>query len=179
MAADTCDAAAEAARLALKIRSTIADAVSCAVDLGEELPVVKPVFKTLKAIRATVETVKNNREELTALEERCTYMTACFVVKCRLNESSEVDVAPLKDCVEAAKKFAERCSRRGKVSRVLKASKDKSEIAGLNSRVDRLTADLGLAGMAILEGKVDDMKTTLVSLQNVRSCERNSRLLPP
>ncbi|CAM9897766.1 unnamed protein product [Ectocarpus fasciculatus] len=136
--------------------------MSCAVDLGEELPVVKPVFITLKAIRTTIETVKNNREELAALEERCTYITACFVVKCRLNESSEVDVAPLKDCVEAAKKFAERCSRRGKVSRVLKASSDKSEIAGLNSRVDRLTADLGLAGIAILEGKVDEMKTTLV-----------------
>ncbi|CAM9494876.1 unnamed protein product [Ectocarpus sp. 13 AM-2016] len=160
MVADISDSAAEAARLALEISSTIADAVSCAVDLGEELPVVKPVFKTLKAIRTTVQTVKNNREELAALEQRCTYITACFVVKCRLSES-DADVAPLKDCVEAAKNFAERCRRRSKVSRVLKASSDKSEIAGLNSSVDRLTTDLGLAGIAVLEGKVDEMKKTL------------------
>ncbi|CAM9184093.1 unnamed protein product, partial [Ectocarpus sp. 4 AP-2014] len=160
MVADISDSAAEAARLALEISSTIADAVSCAVDLGEELPVVKPVFKTLKAIHTTVETVKNNREELAALEQRCTYITACFVVKCRLNES-DVDVAPLEDCVEAAKSFAERCSRRGKVSRVLKASSDKSEIARINSSVDHLTTDLGLAGIAVLEGKVDEMKKTL------------------
>lgn len=162
-AAVSSDAGAQAAKLALMIGSNAADAISCAADLGEELPLLSPVFKTLKAIREKVETVNSNREELKALEERCTYMTACVVVKCRRNSRSSIDVTPLKDRVEAAWKLVERCSRRGRMSRVLKASSDNDGIAALNALVDRLAGDLGLAGIAVLEGKADKMKAMLVS----------------
>lgn len=157
------DAGAQAARLALRIGSNAADAISFVADLGEELPLLSPVLKTLKAIREKVKTVNSNREELETLEDRCTYITACVIVKCRQNSSSGMNVTPLEDCVEATLKFVERCSRRGRVSRVLKASSDRDEIAGLNAVVDRLTGDLGLAGIAVLEGKADDMKAMLVS----------------
>lgn len=157
------DAAAEAAGIALKIGSAAVDAVSFMADLGEELPVVEPVLKTLKAIREKVESVKQNREDLGSLEERCTYVAACVIVKCRKHAISDVDVTPLVDCIEAARKFMDRCSRRGRVSRILSASGDKDEIARLNARVDRVTGDLGLAGIAILNRKVDDMNELLVS----------------
>lgn len=42
---------------------------------------------------------------------------------------------------------------------MLKASSDKDEMVG---HVDRLAGDLGLAGIAVLEGKADDMKAMLV-----------------
>lgn len=164
MAGGSGGAAAEAGHLALKIGSNAADAISFAAELGEELPFIGPTLKTLKAVREKVETVGSNREELRALEGRCTYVTACVVVKCRQNSRSEIDVTPLKDCAEAVREFTERCSRRGMLSRVLKASRDKDEIAGLNASVDRLTGDLGLAGIAVLEGKADNMKATLVGL---------------
>eukprot|EP00752_Nemacystus_decipiens_P012273 g10879.t1 len=155
------DAGGKAADLALRIGSQGADAVSFVVELGEELPFISPVLKTLTAIRDKVGTVRSNREELEALKDRCTYVTACAVVKCRQNAVSKMDVTPLEDCVKGVWMFVERCSRRGRVSRVLKASGDKDEIAGLNARVDRLTGDLGLAGIAVLEGKADDVKAML------------------
>ncbi|CAM9661379.1 unnamed protein product, partial [Pylaiella littoralis] len=167
------DAAAEAVRVALTMGSTVVDVLSFMGDLGEELPVIKPVLKTLKVIREKVETVKKNREDLGSLEGRCTYLTACVIVKCRQQPSSGMDVTPLVDCVEDARKVVERCgSRRHQVSNFMKASSDKGEIAGLNARVDRLTGDLGLAGIAVLNGKVDGMKAMLVSCttQAVTGC---------
>ncbi|CAN0397289.1 unnamed protein product [Pylaiella littoralis] len=164
MATDMSDAAAEAARVALTMGSTVVDVVSFMGDLGEELPVIKPVLKTLKFIREKVETVKKNREDLRSLEGRCTYLAACVIVKCRQQPSSGMDVTPLVDCVEDARKFVERCgSRRHQVSNFMKASSDVGEIAGLNARVDRLTGDLRLAGVAVLNAKADDMKAMLVS----------------
>ena len=170
MAGGFGDAGAQAADLALRIGSKAADAASFVVELGEELPFISPVLKTLVTIRDTVGTVRSNREELRALEERCTYVTACVVVKRRQNSRSEIDVTPLDDCVKAVWKFVERGSRRGRVSRLLKASSDKDEIAALNARVDRLTGDLGLAGVAILEGKADNMKAMLVSFPPPTKC---------
>lgn len=166
MASSFNGAAAEAGFFALKIGSNAADAVSFAADLGEELPFINTVLKTLRAIREKVETVKNNREEMTELEERCTYVTACVVAKCKQAPSSEMDVTPFEDCVKAVWSLVKRCSRRGKVSRLLNASSDNDEIAGLNTRVDRLTGDLGLAGIAILEGKADNMQVMLVSFNH-------------
>lgn len=167
MAAKFGDAAAEAARLALKMGSAALDMITFMVDLGEEFPVAKPVLSTLKVIREKVETVKSNRNELTALEKRCTYITAGAIAKSRQNPSSEMNVAPLQDCLKAVENVVDLCGGRGSVSRVLKASSDKDEIAELNSRIDRLTGDLGLGGIATVEGKVDDMKATLVRLIRV------------
>lgn len=179
MAGDLSGAAVEARNLAQRIGSNAADAVSFAADLGEELPFLSPVLKTLKATQEKVATVRSNREELAALAERCTYVTACVVVKCRQNPSSEMDVSPLENCVEAIRKFVERCSRRGKVSRVFKASSDRDEIAGLNASVDRLMGDLGLAGIAVLEGKTDKMTAMLVRhrVSAVEGSPRGARTL--
>ena len=157
------DVGAQAANLALRIGSNAAEATSFVTDLGAELPFLGPLLKTLKVIREKVETVRSNREELTTLEVRCTYVTACVVIKCRQNASSEIDVTPLEDCVKAVGEFVTRCVGRGKMSRLMKASSDKEEIVGLNDRVHRLAGDLGLAGIAVLEKKTDDLKAMLVS----------------
>lgn len=157
------DAGAQAANLALRIGSNAADAISFALDLGEGLSILSPVSKTLKAIREKVETVKHNREELKALEERCTYVMAWVVVKFKENRSSQIDVTPLTKCVKDVEAVVERCGRRGRIRRVVKASSDKDDIAQLNARVDRLAGDMGLASHAVLEGKVDELKAKLVS----------------
>ena len=148
MAFDLEDATAEAAKLALQIGSATADAISFVAELGEELPVISPVLKTLAAVRDKVDKVRSNRDALEELSERCTYLTACVVLKCRRAPASGMDVKPLAECVDEAGKIVERCSRRGRVSRVLKASSDREEIARLNARVDQLSGDLSLAGIA-------------------------------
>ena len=161
MAAEISGAAADAARLALKIGLTAADAVSFVADLGEELPVIKPVLQTLKAVREKMETVRSNREQLIALHERCTYITACFIEKCR-GDSSELDVAPLERHVQEMEQFVLRCQHRRRVARWLKASKVKDEIARLNASADSLKSDMGLEGIAILVGKVNEIQAHLV-----------------
>ncbi|CAM9378410.1 unnamed protein product, partial [Hapterophycus canaliculatus] len=173
MASDTSDAAAEAAKLAWKIGSAAADVVSFMTELGDELPLLQPVLGTLAIIREKVETVQSILEESPALGERCIYLTACVVVKCR-RVSSEFDVAPLDDCLREVATFVERCGRRGRVSRVLKASHDKAEIGRLNARLDRLTNDLGLAGIATVEQKVD----TFLDNRGVASYPHQARLEP-
>lgn len=164
MASEFVDATAEAAAaLAMKMGSAAVDASSLFTDLGEELPILRPVLLTLKAIREKVETVQENREELAALRERCNYVTAFFVARSRESARPQMDVGPLKDCVEVAEKFIERCSGRGGLSRVLKASRDKGELAGINARIDRLAADLRLSGIATILWEIDRLKAVLVS----------------
>ncbi|CBJ27327.1 conserved unknown protein [Ectocarpus siliculosus] len=155
------DAAVEAANLALKMGSTAVDMISF-VHRGDggELPVVGTVLKTLTAMRETVETVQQNRDELAALEKRCTYMTASVIVKFRQipQPGSGLDVTPLKDCVVVAEKFAERCKKRRMRWEIVKAFSVKDELATLNARIDRLVGDLGLAGIATVLGEVADLK---------------------
>lgn len=159
MAAAVGDAASEAAKLALKMGSAAADVVSFMTELGEELPLLKPALATLALIRQKAETVQSIPEESAALHERCTYLMASVVVKCR-RVSSDTNVAPLDACVKEVAKCIERCGKRGRVSRVLKAAHDKAEMARLNASLDRLSGDMGLAGIATVEQKVD---TILVS----------------
>lgn len=149
MAGDLADATAEAAHLSLRISSATADAISFVTDLGEELPLLQPVLKTLKFIREKVEIAKSNVEELETLHERCVHITACFIVKCRRG-ASELDVTPLEDCVKAVEKAVDRFSRRGKLWRALKASSAKDEILRLKERIGDLEGDLSLAGIATL-----------------------------
>ena len=168
MASELSGVTREVAALALRMRSAAKDASTFLADLGEELPVIKPVLLTLKAIHEKVETVKDNREELAALEERCNDVTACFVIRSRGSRGSSpslemVDVRALEDCVEVARRFIERCGGRGRVSRVMKASSDKNELAGLNARIDRLIRDLGLRGIAAILVELDQLKAMLVS----------------
>lgn len=147
------DAAIEA-KLALKMGSAAADVVLFMSELGEELPLLQPALATLALIRQKVETVQSIPEDSAALHERCTYLTACVIVKCQ-RVSSETDVAPLDACLKEVAKCIEHCGKRGRVSRVLKASHDKAEIARLNASLDRLSGDLGLAGIATVEQKID------------------------
>lgn len=163
MAGELSDAAGKAAAIALKLGSSAADAISFAADVGEEVPLIGPVLKALTAIREQVETVKNSREQLAALEERCTYVAAFVVVKFKENRGSRMDVTLLEDCVKDVRRVVERCRRRGRVWRVIKASSDTAEIAKLNACIDRLAGDFGLASFAILERKVNELKAKLVS----------------
>lgn len=166
MAAEFSDAAAEAAKLALKMGSATADVIAFMADLGEDLPFLEPVLKTINAIRKKVNAVKVNREELAALEERCTYITAGVIERHSRTPNSEMDVSPLKNFVEDVESLVERCggNRRGcRWRRLLRVSDDQVKIARLNARGDQLTGDLQLAGFAIMEGNVINLKAMLVS----------------
>lgn len=104
-----------AAKLVREMSSAAADWLVFVTELSEELPVLGTVLKTLSNIRDKVEGVKSNREDLAALHNRCAYLTACVIDKCRRG-SFDLGVALLEACVVEVGKFVDRCSRRGMVS---------------------------------------------------------------
>lgn len=160
------DAAVEAAKLVLEMGSHVVEFGSLLAEFGG-VPGVGGALKMLTAFRRSVEAVQSNRKELRALEQRCTYMTACVIVKLRqstISPSSGPDVTPLAKCVEAAGKFAERCTQRNWAWKWLKANSDKDELKELNESLDRLRGDLGLAEIATVFGEVTDLKGMLVRL---------------
>lgn len=163
------DVAIETAKLAVKIGSAAVDAITVLASLGEELPVLEPLLKTLRIIRETMETVKSNGEKLARLEERCTYLMANVVVRRRKNiPASEIDVFRLEECIKMVDKLVSACSERGKLSRVLKAKEVDREISDLNVRIDSLTSDMGLVVGATAIVKIDALAASVVSL--LRTC---------
>lgn len=170
MPSDLHDAATEAAKLAVKIGSTASDVASFVADVGEDFPLIHVVLKTLNNIRGTVDTLKQNREALQALHERCACIIACVVVKCRRSPRSEIDVTPLVERIKEVERMVQRHSRRNWLSRFMKASGDKEDIAHLHDCIGELTDDMGLAGTIAVERKVDDMKGLLVSFFFAGGC---------
>lgn len=155
----------EAMELAMEMGSDTADAMSLVADLVDEFPFVGPILKTLKALRDTADTVTSNREELAALQERCAYLTACAIAEQRRRHSSSeiIDVSPLVEVVNDVERLAERCGRRGRFQRVMKAGRDKGAMDALHRRLGALTGDMGLAGTVVVEGKVDHITKLMVS----------------
>ncbi|CAM9765044.1 unnamed protein product [Ectocarpus sp. 12 AP-2014] len=136
------------------------------------------VLKTLTAMRGAVETVQQNRDELAALEKRCTYMTACVIVKFRQipHAGSGPNVTPLEDCVTEAEKFAERRKKRRMIWKIVKVFSIKDELATMNTRIDRLLGDLGLAGIATVLGEVVDSKGILEQMVQNQAAARKELL---
>lgn len=165
MATEGSDAAAEAAKRALKVGSAMANAITFGVELGQELPFVGPVLKTMNALREKASTVKRNRKELAAMEKRCRCITECIVKNPNRMPTSEMNLTPLNNCIEAVVSFAELCqdNRRGRCTRWLNASDDQDIIARLNTRIDRASGDLQLAGYLAREETFDNLKEFPVS----------------
>lgn len=72
--AATCSAAACAAATPLP---------SFLAAVRKELPSTGEVLVALQSIGHNVESASSNRNELVALRDRCSYLTACVIVKCR------------------------------------------------------------------------------------------------
>ena len=153
------------------------DAISFVAKLCSKFPLVAPVLETLKSIREKLDDLKAKKEELVALNKRCTGIAAAVVVKCQLasRQSSQMDVAPLEECLEALEVFVERFGRRGKLSTVLNATSDKNEILKLHQRVGSLPGVMGLASiLAVFKGVlVSQSKVKLVS-SNCLFCVKSS-----
>lgn len=164
MAAEFGDAAAEAAHLASRIHSDASKATSVTADLGKELPSIKHVLETLKAIRDDVETVKIHRDELRALEQRCTYIAVCAIIKSRQSISLGIDVTPLEECVQRVRELVERCGASGKVSSTVKSLNNENEIARLTNVIRTLETGFSPTGEAALEGNTRNTRETMVSL---------------
>lgn len=188
MDADNAADAAEAARLALAMSPPSAESDTSSLmplvsNLCKELPSMQPVLESLKATRRHLDAVKENMEALEALQERCTFVTACVVVRCRHSSSSKqavvVDVSPLVGCVEEIERLGNCCGGGGggggsgdgrercPTPWGLGVEVVKEEIERLRSRVGVMTRDMGLADDATVERKVDDLSGLLVSFLSI------------
>lgn len=76
-------------------RASAAAVPSLLADLRKEVPSVAPVLVALQAVQEQVDSAKSNKKELIALRDRCTYLTACVIVKFRWDDDSNVGVGLL------------------------------------------------------------------------------------
>lgn len=176
---DLREVAAEAATLALAIRSTSspeATASLIAKKAGRSLPSeLTDVLENLAAIHESLGAVRGRKEELEALTYKITYMTACLIIKHHhhhhhfstiaassvIENNNKADLTPLTECVEAVEDFVHRTSRRNRVSMILKAGgggggskkRKKSDIAELHGLIDELAKEMELEGIvAVFKG---------------------------
>lgn len=169
---DLRDGAAEAATLALAIRSASspeAIASLIAKRTGRSLPSeLKDVLENLVAIHESLSGVLPGRKEkLEVLTYKVTYMAACLIIKHHFTaigassviENNKADLTPLVECIEAVEDFVHRTSRRNRgVSMILKVtggSKNikKSDIVELHGRIDDLAKEMKLEGIvAVFKG---------------------------
>lgn len=195
MDADNAADAAEAARLALAMSPPSAESDTSSLmplvsNLCKELPSMQPVLESLKATRRHLDAVRENMEALEALQERCTFITACVLVRCRHSSMSKqpvvVDVSPLIGCVEEIERLGNCCGGGGEGSGDgrercptpwgLGVDVVKEEIEKLGSRVGGMTREMGLADVTSVERKVDDLSGLVVSFVDPRGKEGSSLL---
>ena len=134
----------DATRQILKIGSAAIDMTMLIAEVGREVPIASAVLQAFIAIHDKVETVRANKEDLKALRDRCRYLTACVVEKCRRRPMA-IDVTPLEDILRETADVIKRCGGRKGMMRVLKATRDKNEIQSLHIRLNQLGIDMGLA----------------------------------
>lgn len=162
-ATNSGEAAEMAYRIAQDIGSTVVE-ISRFLDDFDGAPVVGEVLKTLKAVREKVEMVQDNQEELKTLEARCTYITACVIVKSTQNSSPAIDVAPLQKCVEAAEELVDHCSRQGRCRGCFHASRTKDKIVRLTKDIGAAEQDSSLVGIFRMISTVDHTNEMVVSV---------------
>eukprot|EP00903_Cladosiphon_okamuranus_P014783 g13695.t1 len=161
----TSQEGASAGDLAWKIMSGASDAVEFAAELGVKLPFIGPIFKAINAIREKAEKVRTNRKELIYLHERCSEITASFIVKCKTN-SPGVDVVRLQSLIQDVDAFVADCQQNSRGSAIRKPAKVAGKIAGLHERINRMTNDTGLADIAAIVKMIIEMEKDMASIRD-------------
>lgn len=137
--------ASEAAKLSLRIGTSVAKVAAFADDVGTEFPAFVQSFELLKAITGKVQTVETNKSSLAKLQERCVDVVSFVVVKSRRGEL-DVGSQPLAECLKEISSFAEDWN-----------SRNDGDIAFLQKRLDSLEASLGLAGEGAVGTKEENV----------------------
>ena len=121
-------------KLILNTGSTAIDVAALVSEVGREMPMASAVLTAFLAVQNNFETVRANKENLEGLRERCSYLTASVVQKCR-GSSIGLNLTPLEDCLRDVAEVVKRCGGRNNMMKVLKAASDKGEIENLNKRL--------------------------------------------
>ena len=144
--ARSVDEIMDATKQILNIGSAAIDVAVLVAEVGKEVPIASAVLQAFIAVHSIIETVRTNKEELADLRDRCSYLTACVIEKCR-RPSTVMNLKPLEDCLGETAKVVKRCGERNRVTRILKAGNDRCDIEKMNVRMDRLVIDMGLSGI--------------------------------
>lgn len=142
---EAMDVASEAAKLSLRIGTSVDEVVAFADDVGKDSPAFGQSFELLKAITGKVETVETNKAKLAKLQERCVDVTSFVVVRSRRGPS-DVDAQSLAECLKEVSSFTEDWS-----------SRNDNDIALLQRRLDSFEASLGLAGDLAVGAEVENV----------------------
>ena len=155
-----CEESTIDTRRMIYTRSTAINMIAVVAEVGREVPNASAVLDAFLTVHNMVGMVHANKRDLEALGNRCSYLVACAIEKCR-QRADGINLAPLECCFRDTAEVMNRCGGRGCVAKALKAVSDKGEIEAMNLRMDRLLYEMGLSGT----------KAILVSA----GCDRRSR----
>lgn len=155
MSDQTSDDASEIEDLAAKIWTPAPDSSSVVANLTQEFPTLGQILQILEGFRENLEAVTSNKEELSFLVHRYTYITAAVITKCR-RAGVQLDVGPLLGQASEVGRLIERCGWRSRVQGVIKREADRLEISDMKGRMERLPSDMGLVDIAEVETKHDE-----------------------
>ena len=133
-------------RRVLNIGFTVTtDATMAVATMCREVPVASAVLEAFLAIQHAMDKATNNKVALESLWNRCRYLTA-FAVETSRGCPTGFNLKPLEDCLRDTAKDVTRLGKRALTIKILRATKDESNIKKMNTRLDRLVVDTGLSG---------------------------------
>ncbi|CAN0154938.1 unnamed protein product [Scytosiphon promiscuus] len=151
---DASQARREAARSGIStaastVASTVIEGIATGlIDIGAVTPVVAPLCIALKKAKEVVDGASRNKQELEELHERCGVITKHVIDKVKDTNSSTIDVAPLRGCVDDLTEMATRYQNRkrsARLTRLCKSSKEGEEIERLRARIEAMVPIMGLS----------------------------------
>ncbi|CAM9316105.1 unnamed protein product [Sphacelaria rigidula] len=157
--------AAQAAREATKIRMwrVVKGVGAGLIKIGSEIQVLAPLCTALQEARTVVE------GELEELSYLCGIITVQVIDESNRISSSEINFAPLGDCVKELTKVANRYHDKGRWERLWRYRRDESDIRRLRRNIEDLVPAMGLANgvkmMKCCANIKDSLDEILVRLQ--------------
>ena len=140
-------------RRGLDSRPVLLDDVEIEKNLGDVLPIIESILKTLKAIHGKIETVRENKEEIRLLADRCDYLAISAILQCKVDPSVR-DLKYLNCGVFDLDQLVDKCNELRRF--------DWDEMGKLEGRIDGLIQDASLDGVAALRCDLHELKGTLV-----------------
>ena len=138
------------------------------LEMGKEISVLQPVCATLEKMKESWDEIQRNEERLAELHELCEVITSFVVVKCDGGREN-VDITPLKECVDDLEALVADYSRRGLCSKL--CNRDSEVIERLSNRIEDLVPIMDLAATVAVSQQVTAMGSSVNQL--IRQLELN------
>lgn len=153
---------ADITNLRSAIRSAAGVIATGTLEIGREIAFLSPVCAALERMKDSWDQIQRNEDRLAELHELCEVITSFVIAKCdggRVN----IDVTPLKDCVDDLEALVVDYSKRRMCLKF--CNPDSEAIERLGMRIENLVPAMNLAATVAVSEQVDAAGSAVDSLR--------------